>query len=127
VTRRLTLAAIGLLGACWAGPAAPQAFGPRWPWGPPADPRERMGPPPVVVPPGGPVGERRRYYRPTYGKWWPGQVLPPDAPTVLITDYGRYHLRLPPRGYAWLLCDGDLILAAIGSREIFEVIPYGSY
>ncbi len=64
-------------------------------------------------------------YHPRYGRWWPGQTLPPDAPASVITDPEHYHLRLAPAGYVWLLCDGDLVLASSTSRLIVEVIPGG--
>ena len=64
-----------------------------------------------------------RPYRPHYGRWSPGQVLPPDAGAVVVTDYERFHLRRPPQGYAWVSCDGDFILAASATGLIFEVIP----
>jgi Ni/Co efflux regulator RcnB len=83
-------------------------------WGP--APPGRPGPP-------GLDGERP--YRPHYDRWQPGQVLPPSAPAVVITDYGRFHLRQPPRGYQWLQCDGDFVLAATATGLIFEVIPGG--
>ncbi|HEX4199532.1 MAG TPA: RcnB family protein [Caulobacteraceae bacterium] len=68
--------------------------------------------------------EPGRPYRPSYGRWSPGQVLPPTAGAVTVTDYERFHLRRPPRGYAWMQCDGDFILANAAGL-IFEVIPGG--
>jgi Ni/Co efflux regulator RcnB len=121
--RLAALAVAAGFGLGWPLVAAAQAW---WAAPPPGYPYERrVGPP--GAPPYPPPDGRRRYAHPAYGKWWPGQVLPPEASVVLITDYSRYHLRVPPRGYVWLLCEGDLVLASMGTRQIFEVIPYGSY
>jgi Ni/Co efflux regulator RcnB len=65
-----------------------------------------------------------RPYKPSYGRWSPGQVLPPTAGAVVVSDYAQFHLRRPPRGYAWMQCDGDFILANAAGL-IFEVIPGG--
>jgi Ni/Co efflux regulator RcnB len=93
------------------------------------DERHRDAGAPVGGPPRGDQGPSRwgydRPYRPRYGRWSPGQILPPDAPAVVITDYERFHLRRPPQGYMWLNCDGDFVLAASASGLIFEVIPGG--
>ena len=64
-------------------------------------------------------------YHPKYGRWWPGQTLPPDAAATVIADPEHYHLRRAPAGYVWLLCDGDLVLASSSSGLIVEVIPGG--
>jgi Ni/Co efflux regulator RcnB len=65
-----------------------------------------------------------RPYKPAYGRWSPGQVLPPTADAMVIADYQQFHLRRPPRGYTWMQCDGDFILANAAGL-IFEVIPGG--
>jgi Ni/Co efflux regulator RcnB len=65
-----------------------------------------------------------RPYKPSYGRWSPGQVLSPTAGAVVISDYEQFHLRRPPRGYSWMQCDGDFILANAAGL-IFEVIPGG--
>jgi Ni/Co efflux regulator RcnB len=81
-------------------------------------PRGRSQPPPPAAP---------GRYRPRYGRWWPGQTLPPDAPATVLADPARFHLRAAPPGYIWLLCDGDLLLASSASGLIVEVIPAGVY
>jgi len=65
-----------------------------------------------------------RPYKPSYGRWSPGQVLPSTAGAVTVSDYAQFHLRRPPRGYTWMQCDGDFILANAAGL-IFEVIPGG--
>jgi len=65
-----------------------------------------------------------RPYKPSYGRWSPGQILPSTAGAVAIADYEQFHLRRPPRGYTWMQCDGDFILANAAGL-IFEVIPGG--
>jgi hypothetical protein len=74
-------------------------------------------------PPPPPVGRNHFHY----GRWWPGQILPPDAPATVLADPARFHLRRAPPGYVWLLCDGDLLLASSSSGLIVEVIPAGVY
>ena len=69
-------------------------------------------------------GGSDRPYKPSYGRWSPGQVLPPSAGAVAIADYAQFHLRRPPQGYSWMQCDGDFILAN-DAGLIFEVIPGG--
>jgi Ni/Co efflux regulator RcnB len=72
--------------------------------------------------PAPPASRPGRPYKPSYGRWSPGQILPPDAGAVAIVDYEPLHLRKPPRGYTWMQCDGDYILANAAGL-IFEVIP----
>ncbi len=98
----------------------PRAGAPDW-LGPNGRP-----PPPIGRPPP-PRDAYDRPYRPRYGRWWPGQVLPANAPAEIIADYQRFHLRQPSRGYVWLQCDGDFILAASGTGLIFEVVPGAPY
>jgi hypothetical protein len=90
---------------------------------PPADGPLGVAPAPPQPRPQ-PVGPGHPYH-PRYGRWWPGQVLPPDAPATIVTDPARYHVRPAPPGYVWLLCDGDLLLAATASGLITEVLPGG--
>jgi Ni/Co efflux regulator RcnB len=80
---------------------------------------------PRPVPPAPrPGGSDHHPYKPSYGRWSPGQVLPPTAGAVEIVDYEQFHLRKPPLGYTWMQCDGDYILANAAGL-IFEVIPGG--
>jgi Ni/Co efflux regulator RcnB len=60
-----------------------------------------------------------------YGRWRRGQILPPAYRGGVIYDYGRYHLRRPPRGYYWVQEGDDFVLVAIATGLIFEVIPGG--
>ncbi len=69
----------------------------------------------------------RRGHVPAYSDagrpaWSRGQYLPPQARGEVIQDFGRYHLRRPPRGYYWYRAGDDYVLAAIASGVIFEVI-----
>jgi Ni/Co efflux regulator RcnB len=82
----------------------------------------QITPRPTAPAPGAQGSDRRP--KPNYGRWSPGQILPPDAGAVAIVDYEQFHLRKPPRGYSWMQCDGDFILAN-ASGLIFEVIPGG--
>lgn len=59
--------------------------------------------------------------------WARGQYLPPEARGAMISDFGRYHLRRPPRGYYWYRSGEDYVLASTASGVIFEVIPGDGY
>jgi Ni/Co efflux regulator RcnB len=62
------------------------------------------------------------YYRPGYAAWRRGSSLPPYYRGYVVNDYHRYHLRQPPRGYAWYRVGDDYLLAAIASGIIFDII-----
>jgi Ni/Co efflux regulator RcnB len=62
-------------------------------------------------------------YRPGYSSWRPGAVLPPYYRGYVVNDYYRFHLRPPPRGYAWYRAGDDYLLAGVASGLIFEIIP----
>jgi Ni/Co efflux regulator RcnB len=62
------------------------------------------------------------YYRPGYTSWRRGSVLPSYYRGYVVHDYYRYHLRPPPRGYAWYRAGDDYLLAAVASGLIFEII-----
>ena len=85
----------------------------------PSQPAYRPNPPyyqpPRYAPPSGQA----------YGRWRRGQVLPPAYRGDVIGDYGRYHLRRPPRGYCWVRQGDDFVLVAIATGLIFEVISGG--
>jgi len=62
------------------------------------------------------------YYRPGYAAWRRGSSLPPYYRGYVVSDYHRYHLRQPPRGYAWYRVGDDYLLAAIATGIIFDII-----
>lgn len=68
-----------------------------------------------------------RYYRP-YGYrpyvWHSGARLPSAyyAPRYVVHDYGAYRLRHPPRGYHWVRVDNDVLLAAIATGVVVQVV-----
>jgi Ni/Co efflux regulator RcnB len=70
---------------------------------------------------------RHRYYRP-HGwyshRWVHGERLPPAWRTdrYYVTDYGRYNLRPPPRGYRWVRVDNDIVLVALTTGLITEAL-----
>ncbi|MDO9431537.1 MAG: RcnB family protein [Pseudomonadota bacterium] len=66
------------------------------------------------------------YYRPGYASWRRGSSLPPYYRSYVVNDYHRYHLRQPPRGYAWYRVGNDYLLAAIASGIVFDIIANGS-
>lgn len=77
----------------------------RWSYGPP--PQAYYGNP---------------YYRPGYAAWRRGSQLPPYYRGYVVSDYGRYRLRPPPRGYAWYRVDDDYLLASLTTGLIFDII-----
>lgn len=62
------------------------------------------------------------YYRPGYAAWRRGAHLPPYYRGYVVNDYHRYHLRQPPRGYAWYRVGDDYLLAALATGIIFDII-----
>jgi Ni/Co efflux regulator RcnB len=57
--------------------------------------------------------------------WRNGQRLPSQYyrnSNYYISDYGRYGLRQPPRGYRWVRADNDYVLAAIATGLIVQVL-----
>ena len=50
-----------------------------------------------------------------------GHIAGPGG--VMIDDYGRYRLRPPPRGYAWVRVGGGFALVAPATGQVFDVVP----
>ncbi|HEY6642527.1 RcnB family protein [Povalibacter sp.] len=67
------------------------------------------------------------YYRP-HGyhshRWHPGARLPVAyyAPRYVVYDYPAYRLRPPPYGYHWVRVDNDVVLAAIATGIVLQVV-----
>jgi Ni/Co efflux regulator RcnB len=80
-------------------------------------PPRHYGPPPrYYAPP-------PRYYGPSGYAWRRGAYLPPAYRSgYYISDYGRYGLRPPPRGYRWHRVGNDYLLAAIATGLIFDIV-----
>jgi len=75
------------------------------------------GPPPAAY-------YGRPQYRPGHYAWRRGAYLPPHyrGRGYVVRDYGRQHLRAPPRGYYWYRDGDDYLLAAIATGLILDVI-----
>jgi Ni/Co efflux regulator RcnB len=43
------------------------------------------------------------------------------GPTYVVSNYGYYRLRPPPRGYHWVRADNDYLLVAIATGIILDV------
>ncbi len=56
--------------------------------------------------------------------WSRGARLPAAyyAPRYVVYNYGAYRLRPPPRGYHWVRVDNDVVLAAITTGIVMQVI-----
>ena len=75
---------------------------------------------------------QRRYSAPRYvaprgyqtRAWAYGQRLPAQYRTrsYVVTDYGHYGLRAPPRGYQYVRSGNDVVLAAAATGLITAVI-----
>lgn len=68
-----------------------------------------------------------RYYPPQnyrYHRWHRGAYLPAAyyAPRYVVHNYSTYRLRPPPRGYHWVRVDNDVILAAIATGLVANVV-----
>ena len=67
------------------------------------------------------------YYRPygyrSYG-WYAGARLPVAyyAPRYVVYDYYSYGLHQPPYGYHWVRVDNDVVLAAITTGIVLQVV-----
>jgi len=63
-----------------------------------------------------------RGYRPNH--WRRGDRLPVAyyGRPYVIRDYDRCHLRPPPRGYHWVRVDHDVVLAAIATGIVLDVL-----
>jgi len=67
------------------------------------------------------------YYRPHgyyHYAWHRGDRLPRAyyAPRYVVYDYGRYGLYRPPHGHHWVRVDGDVVLAAIATGVVMQVV-----
>jgi Ni/Co efflux regulator RcnB len=71
---------------------------------------------------------RREDYRPSWGyrehDWRRGERLPDAyyAPTYVVGNYGAYGLREPPYGCHWIRVNGDVVLAAIATGVVLDVV-----
>jgi Ni/Co efflux regulator RcnB len=68
-----------------------------------------------------------RYYAPrgyTVRQWAYGQRMPTyyRSNQYVVSDYGRYGLRQPPRGYQYVRSGNDVVLAAVATGLITAVI-----
>lgn len=75
---------------------------------------------------------QRRYSAPRYvaprgyqvRSWAYGQRMPAQyrSRTYVVSDYGRYGLRAPPRGYEYVRSGNDVVLTAVATGLITAVI-----
>ncbi|YBV95591.1 RcnB family protein [Phyllobacteriaceae bacterium JZ32] len=54
--------------------------------------------------------------------WTRGRELPRSYRRHVVRDYGRYHLRKPPRGHQWVRVDNDYLLISIASGVISSIV-----
>ncbi len=63
------------------------------------------------------------FYRPGYTAWRRGTSLPAIYREFVVSDYERYRLRPPPRGFVWYRVGDTFLLTGAGGM-IFEIVPY---
>jgi Ni/Co efflux regulator RcnB len=70
------------------------------------------------------VGDYRHPKGYQHRAWHKGERLPSTYRTkvYVVEDYPRYELRSPPRGYYWVRVDNDVVLAAIATGVVLEVV-----
>jgi Ni/Co efflux regulator RcnB len=56
--------------------------------------------------------------------WHRGERLPPVywSRSHWVTDYPRYRLYAPPRGHQWVRVDNDLLLTALATGLVLDVV-----
>jgi Ni/Co efflux regulator RcnB len=54
--------------------------------------------------------------------WHVGRPLPREVHYVVIRDYGRYHLRPPPRGHYYVEVDGRILLIQTATQLVLEAL-----
>jgi Ni/Co efflux regulator RcnB len=69
-------------------------------------------------------GEYRRPQGWNNRAWRRGERLPPAyrSSGYYVSDYGRYGLRAPPRGHAWVRVNNDVVLTALATGLILEIV-----
>lgn len=70
---------------------------------------------------------RGEYHRPRgyrYHVWRSGDRLPPAyrVSRYYVDDYWTYRLHRPPRGYHWVRVDNDVLLTAIATGVVVQVV-----
>jgi Ni/Co efflux regulator RcnB len=55
-----------------------------------------------------------------YNGWHRGGYY--SGPRTVVTDWNRYHLRPPPRGYEWVNHGGQFVLIAAASGVIADIL-----
>ena len=56
------------------------------------------------------------------GMMRPGSYLSPAFSGVPITDYQRYRLRPPPRGFAWFRAGRAFVLVSLADGQVFDIV-----
>ena len=82
------------------------------------DPRGFEGPPQTYAP----------RFAPQYAPQYPpgarrGGYLAPEAGGP-VADYGRFRLRQPPRGYAWVRTANGYAMVSLATGQVFDVVPF---
>jgi len=70
------------------------------------------------------VGEYHRPHGYRHHAWHRGERLPAAYRTkvYVVNDYHVYRLRQPPRGYHWVRVNNDVVLTAIATGVVLEVV-----
>jgi Ni/Co efflux regulator RcnB len=105
-----------------ANPAAAQEH-PSGPEHPEEHAAPRPGPRPAPTVVQKRVVEKHVTNRVVAGRWHSGDRF--TGSRVVFSDWGRYHLRQPPPGYAWVNDGGELVLISLATGVITDtfIIP----
>ena len=70
------------------------------------------------------VGEYHRPHGYQYRAWRQGDRLPSAyrKRVYVVNDYHSYRLHQPPRGYHWVRVDNNVVLAAVATGVVLEVV-----
>jgi Ni/Co efflux regulator RcnB len=55
-------------------------------------------------------------------RWARGHSLPRNYRGNVVRDYGRYHLRKPPRGQQWVRVGNDYLLISVATGIIASIV-----
>ena len=86
-----------------------------------APPPYAYGPPRYYAPYMGPPAYQQRQGPPAFALRR-GGLVPPQYRGAIVPDYGRYRLRPPPPGFAWVRLGDRYMLVSRATGQIFDVI-----
>ncbi|MCS0503054.1 RcnB family protein [Ancylobacter mangrovi] len=98
------------------------------PYAQPHNTPTRHGPPPHAQANGRAqhhVQAKPHHAQPHHSQWSRGKRLPAGYRQNVVTDYRRYHLAPPPRGYKWVRVNNEYLMIGIVSGLISSIAQGG--